>query len=225
MPELPKNQLYFLNIESDLVRCARYVDFSEANYKTYSNEFAKIIVLAASEIDSIFRELCKAISPKTKANNILEYRPILLSVFPNFLKCEVDLPRYKIRLAPWTEWEEDSSPSWWGKGFNKLKHERYENFKQANLKNALCSVGSLFLCILHYHQYFCEETVAVDLSLRSSLFEVASEGNYGGTFWSHGGEFYQTKNSCDSQPALHRTAGGSALLFPQFPPCGRRPLS
>lgn len=59
---------YYLAIEEDLANCSRYVEFGEQNYTTYSTEFAKIIVLASAEIDTILRELCELISPGTGAH-------------------------------------------------------------------------------------------------------------------------------------------------------------
>jgi len=45
MPTTPKNWNYFLAVEAELLACARYVEFSHANYQSYSNEFSKLIVL------------------------------------------------------------------------------------------------------------------------------------------------------------------------------------
>ena len=61
---------YFLSLESDLEDCSKYVEFTSTNYKTYSIEFAKIILLASAEFDTVAKELCKIINPNINLNGI-----------------------------------------------------------------------------------------------------------------------------------------------------------
>ncbi|MEG7283640.1 hypothetical protein [Bacillus sp. 0909A] len=50
-------QYYFL-IESMLVKTNQYVTHSNKNKAVYSDEFASIILLSCSEIDSLLKQLC-----------------------------------------------------------------------------------------------------------------------------------------------------------------------
>ena len=71
---------YFLAIESDLENCCRYVEFSSDNYGTYSIEFARIIMAASAEFDTLAKNLCQAIlERKLKPNedNINKYNQIM----------------------------------------------------------------------------------------------------------------------------------------------------
>ncbi|AEF98674.1 hypothetical protein [Methylomonas methanica] len=190
MPTIPKHWNYFLAVEAELVSCSRYVEFSKANFSCYSNEFAKLIVLAASEVDSIFQELCAHLEPNQKAEKIIEYYPILLAKYPLLTDCEVAIDRYQLTLQPWKDWDRLKRPDWWSKSYNKLKHERYANFSSATLEAALNATGAQFLALQLYHHATNNEYVSVDFSMRSALFGPRLPDTYkGGTFWSYGNPF------------------------------------
>ena len=50
---------YYISIENMLKKTSQFVSPSKENEKTYSDEFAKIILLSCSEIDSILKLLCE----------------------------------------------------------------------------------------------------------------------------------------------------------------------
>jgi len=142
---------YFLSLEADLEKCARYVDFSESNYETHSIEFAKIIMASCAEIDTIAKELSKIISPQTQVANIVQYAGLILVKYPKIIDAKISLPRYELEFQPWKGWSSTDSPDWW-RSYNKIKHERTSEFKQASLKNAINSVAGLLLFILYYNK-------------------------------------------------------------------------
>lgn len=183
----PKFWEYYLTIEEDLFNCVRYVEFAEENYSTYSNEFAKIIVLASAEIDNIFRELCELISPDSNAGNIKQYHPIITNRFPDIENSYVKIRMAGIDLQPWKEWTNEKSPDWWSHGYNKIKHDRTNHFQKANLKNALKAVGALFLIILHYHDFLTDGSFEVNFNRAAKLFtpETPEQGK-GGMFMKYG---------------------------------------
>lgn len=196
MPTTPKHWNYFLAVETELLACARYVEFSHANYHTYSNEFSKLIVLAASEVDSIFNELCTLLEPSSRATKITDYHPILLAKFPKLSLCEVAIPRYQLILQPWKEWTAEKRPDWWSKSYNKLKHQRHEHFSSATLEAVLNAVGAQFLALQLYHYVATGKHVSVDFSMRSTLFNPRPPDTYkGGTFWGYGDPFMNLQSN------------------------------
>ena len=56
---------YCLSIERNLEKTIDFVEVCYDNDSAYSYEYAKIILLACSEIDVICRLLCKTIDPAT----------------------------------------------------------------------------------------------------------------------------------------------------------------
>lgn len=180
---------YFLVVESDLEKCARYVEFCQNNYKTYSLEFARIIMASGSESDAILKLICKSISPRRRPNNILKYYPILTSKYPKFTSFEMYIPRYKISLNPWKNWASDRSPDWWSKAYNKVKHERDKFFKEANLFNTLNAVAGLLCVILYYYKECFSDGEGIDSRHSPRLFAPIDPLGFSlpGGFW-----YYQT---------------------------------
>lgn len=166
---------YFLSLESDLERCTRFVEFTPANYATYSNEFAKIIMSASAEFENVAKDLSNLIIPGSDPGSINAIHPIIFGAYPKFGTVEVSIPRYKITLKPWEHWTATASPDWWSKGYNKIKHSRTVSFEKANLCNAIYSMAGLFSAILYCHH---KETGKIDINFERSptLFDIVDEG-------------------------------------------------
>ncbi len=183
----PKFWEYFLSIEADLSACSRYVEFCEENYDCHSIEFGRIIVSACAEIDAILKELSLFLEPGKPAQNINNYHASLSSILPMIKNAKLDVRRYKLNLNPWSDWNGEQSPEWWGNAYNKIKHNRTENYRQANLFNALRSAGGLFIVIMAYHQCTTGESVHVDFNRGTVLFTPAKTvGDKSGVYWFYG---------------------------------------
>mgnify|MGYP001201090438 CR=1 FL=1 len=152
---------YFLTLEVDLINLARYIEFSEKNFDTFSIELVRILLAASSEVDVVAKVLCQQIDPdflsriKSGKRNpsINDYKETILSKRPGVVNFRVELPRYGLTLLPWISWDKDGeNPDWW-KAYNSVKHERNNNFHQANLRNALNSVAGLFGLVLNLYSH------------------------------------------------------------------------
>jgi hypothetical protein len=142
---------YFLAIESDLDKTARYVEVSSDNFGTYSVEYARILVSASSEVDVISKLYCQKLTPLASYENINDYRTCIVSEFPRFPSFKVSIPRYGLERKPWQKWDEGENPPWW-KSYNKVKHERHNYFGDANLENALDAVAGLLCLMIAYYR-------------------------------------------------------------------------
>jgi len=142
---------YFLALESDIERLARFVEFTGNNFETYSIEMAHLFLAAASEADVVAKQLCLTLDVVSNAGNVERYRAVLRHYLPEMENSIVTIPRYGLDLQPWSNWREDETPDWW-KAHNKVKHQRDENFALANLKNVLNAMAGLFLLILYYYR-------------------------------------------------------------------------
>jgi hypothetical protein len=142
---------YFLALESDVERLARFVEFTGSNFATYSIEMAHLFLAAASEVDVISKQLCSLAEPASTATNIEQYRAVLRRKFPEMEASVVTVPRYGLELRPWDNWRQDETPDWW-RAHNKVKHQRGEHFALANLQNVLNAMAGLFVLVLYYHR-------------------------------------------------------------------------
>jgi hypothetical protein len=178
---------YFLSIEADLSECTRYVEFHPDNYNTYSVEFARIIVAASAEFDAVAKALCKIIEPEAHPERISEYFPRINGKYPRFVDYKIHLPRFKIELQPWKDWTATSSPDWWSKGYNKIKHDRDKYFAAASLFNALSATTALLTGIAYLYDATFGEFPHLDLSAGPKLFEPQDDPSgmqESGLFWS-----------------------------------------
>ena len=158
---LTKDQLnnywqYCLSIERNLEKTLDFVDISFNNKTTYSFEYAKIIMLACSEIDMLCRLLCKAIDPSTdfddtstRSGDIKEYAKIILPKFPRITSFELS-GLNGVKYKPFENWilNPYSSPEWWF-AYNKVKHYRHVEFEKATQSNAFYSVAGMIVLNLY----------------------------------------------------------------------------
>lgn len=171
---------YFLALEEDIERLARYVEFTEQNFNTYSMEITHMYLAACSEVDVVAKLLAKKIQPSSNPNRIDDYRNIINPVIDSLKNEEVSIPRYGLTLTPWSNWCDEDSPTWW-RLHNKVKHERQDNYIHANIKNVLNAMSGLFLLILHLykeHGYQRIEPIPSLFVPPESLAQVA--GSWGG---------------------------------------------
>ncbi len=142
---------YFLVLESDLERLSRYIEFTEDNYKTYSQEMAHLLLAAGSEVDVVLKGLCKKNNSRFKGEEIDKYREFLNPKYPKLCNLNVRLPRYGLDILPWDNWQNNKTPNWW-RDYNKVKHKRDEHYNLANLKNTIASLAGLFLAVLYFYK-------------------------------------------------------------------------
>ena len=142
---------YFLVLETDLDSTVRYVEPAEENYATFSTEFSRILLSASSELDVVCRVLSKRVQATAKPRNFTQLRKIILSEYPELPSLQVHVPRYGLAFAPLAAWLTQETPNWW-RSYNDVKHKRYRHFADANLRNALNSMGGLFVIELYLHQ-------------------------------------------------------------------------
>ena len=142
---------YFLALESDLAQVSRYIEFDSKNFRTYSIELAHLLLASSSEVDVIAKGICGFLEPKSPAENINHYQEIINHGLPNFKKEFVYVPRYNLKLKPWSNWNSTKSPLWW-RSYNKVKHERNEYFAEANLKNVLNSISGLLVTVFYFYK-------------------------------------------------------------------------
>lgn len=171
---------YFLALENDLHKLSRYVEFVEANFDCFSLEISRILFSAASEADVVAKQLCRKISAKSTASSIHPYRRTIMKAYPDFADFRVTIPRFGMEpFKPWLNWKDaEGVPSWWT-AYNKVKHHRNTEYYQGNLKNAINSVGALFILILHFYK---EEAEDAKLLPSPTLFRVTDENVDGTTF-------------------------------------------
>lgn len=125
---------YFLSLDRDLNETARYIE-PESQENTFSFEFYKIIMLGCAEIETAFKQVCKAIDSSKKSGSIDKYKEMILSRYPKIEDCEVVVRRWHSRaIRPFEGWSQGPL-FWWNafyfylnkSGMSKPEYEAFVN--------------------------------------------------------------------------------------------------
>ncbi|MDR2330964.1 MAG: hypothetical protein LBE58_15270 [Comamonas sp.] len=179
---------YFLALEEDLDRLARYVDLSGQNDATFSIELARLFMSASAEVDVVLKQLALKHNPASTASSINAYFPEISQHCPQFVGFSVLIPRHGLELTPWIDWSINSPPFWW-QDHNKVKHHRHNHFDRANLKNCLNSLAALFVSVIHLYSL---EALQGELLTLPRLFNVG-DVHFGGIRMGRYGHSFQYK--------------------------------
>lgn len=136
---------YYLSIENDLANTSRYIE-PAGQENVYSFEFAKILILACMELESVFKQICFTIE-NTKTGDMGEYKRILLSKYPKIVNATVNVSRLGVDIQPYSEWGSSKLP-WWS-AYQEVKHNRGSCFTSATYRNALYAVAALYIAIFY----------------------------------------------------------------------------
>ena len=142
---------YYQSVEKMLKETNQFVAHTIENGSTFSDEFAKIILLSGSEIDSILKVLCNLLEIKPKDNNytMKEYSKVLEKI-DNIKEIEYmidyssSLDSYGISIYPFANFNKNikhSGLEWW-EDYQAIKHDRVSATKKCTLLNALKIVSA-----------------------------------------------------------------------------------
>lgn len=167
---------FFIALEEDLDRLARYVDLSGQNDETFSIEIARLFLSASAEVDVVLKQLAVKHNAASAAANINAYFSEVTKHCPHFVGFTVLVPRFGLTLNPWSSWTVNTPPIWW-QDHNKVKHHRHNHFDRATVKNCLNAVAALFVSVIHL---YAEEAARGELLSLPRLFNVG-DAHFGGT--------------------------------------------
>ena len=129
----------FENLEQQLAECMDFLPFIEENKKAISPKFVPIIMDACSLIESILHEITS--SNYKEHFNFKKY----CSLHESSLQLEENASLFLTLpvqiLQPYKSWSK-KSPVWWN-AYNKLKHDRLNNYHFATYMNAVNALAGL----------------------------------------------------------------------------------
>lgn len=186
----PPHLRYYRLLERDLEECFRYVEPCSQHFTVHSDEFARIILMACSEIENalkLFAFWAKVRDPATPTDvaNIGKLYGVVTHKYPKFCDMKISMPRYSLLLQPWKEWSTSAAPDWWSNGYNKIKHDRMSNPGAATLQRAINAVAALQVVLLHYYKLDSPESVIADRGIPELLIPWEENHPAGGasTLW------------------------------------------
>lgn len=169
---------YYLVLEKDFLDTERYISFDlgdnylydshtihdYGNSGAFSNEFVKQYQAICSEVDVVLKTICKELSGIT-ANNMPAYTDLVLKKWKTLSEQKVRMNT--IELQPFKNWKPSpsySAPDWWTP-YNRVKHERLENFRKANLKNVMNALAGLYILESYLVKYIGDRDKTEDVPM------------------------------------------------------------
>lgn len=151
----------FQRQERKLVESIAYVALDEVNLKTWGEGYADLLRSVGDDVDSFFREMascpargCRYLpralagltpSKPIKDWRIDDYRATFEPIY-NLSQNEVSVgtdPAHSLARKPFGSFG-TTQPGWWT-SYNRVKHQYYEQMKQATLENVLDAMGGLVI--------------------------------------------------------------------------------
>ena len=83
---------YYLTLEGDIANTSRFIEPS-GQENVHSFEFAKILILACTELESVFKLLCLEITGKQPEGTIGKYKETILGKYPRIVDAVVSVKR------------------------------------------------------------------------------------------------------------------------------------
>lgn len=133
---------YYLTIEQELANTSRYVE-PVGQEEVYSFEFARIIIISCVEAEALFKSICKAIDPESKAGNLGQYKGMILKSYPQIVEAKIYPRRLRREVFPFEDWS-NRDLLWWD-AYSDIKHNRKDHIKKANYINAVTSVAAVYI--------------------------------------------------------------------------------
>ncbi|AXI00037.1 hypothetical protein DV702_10080 [Sporosarcina sp. PTS2304] len=154
---------YYVSIESMLRKTNQYVTHSNKNKAVYSDEFASIILLSCSELDSLLKQLCINYNVQSKGSyfNMKDYAPLIEKYSLNDFGLSTDIRVMNdngILLFPFKDIDATkpyANLKWW-KDYQSIKHDRIKNVTKGNLLNAISSVAAQFTILWSLTEFIDE---------------------------------------------------------------------
>lgn len=160
-------------LQADLIKLFEYVEPAEVNFSCYSFRIHELLVRACIEIEANFKAILRENDYVKSGNwNIQDYQKTEASHFLS--EYQIKPPDFLDRsytFRPYKNWENNGSLSWY-QAYNSSKHDRHNQFQEANFENLLNAICGLFVLIAA--QFHTE-----DLSGGPDLLTVGNGANDG----------------------------------------------
>jgi len=166
----------FQSLETELFHLSQVVPYCKEHESVWSPGFASCLLEAGSQLDSLWKIEARSLHnlPPNQNLNIKDYYDFFAArVELRWLVFWADTP---IRLWPFQGWNSGAGYtklSWW-EAYNKIKHDRWNEIREATYANATHAIGALFVAI-NCSEY-CREAIAESGWLSARMGTTNSAG-------------------------------------------------
>lgn len=191
----------YKQLEKEFIELSFYVTIDRRQLKVYSTKIADLILRTVSEIENLAKELCKVEKIKFRDSKTKKIRDVVR--FHEYIDELNKLYNLKNKTVSF-DYEHSYSDTFdskhlpfkkdkkkikgkekdiwsWYYAYNKIKHDRVKNFREANLGNLIESLSALFLLNLYYkNETFYNQTDSniSNIISRIELFSPLFKADY-----------------------------------------------
>lgn len=159
---------YYLTLERRLIETFDYVNLSEKNKGTFSNEFQSLLLDIGSEFEIQMKNL---LNMNNTESDIKEWQKKVVNgnIMDKDNKLSVIYPSDINEIDPIKDWNVNVSAkmAWW-KNYNSVKHNRLDKYEEGSLDNVLSAFSALYL-VLRY-VYFTIDNSGTIIQPASKVF-------------------------------------------------------
>lgn len=147
----------FLLIQSDLQKLFEYIEPSDQNLNTFSYRIHELFMRTCIEIEANFKAILKEniFNPVDRSGAVIPERRWNITLYKKVNKTH-HLSSYaayipiwdgtQSKFEPFKEWDSGDTLSWY-QSYNRSKHDRKTEFREANLANLLNAVSALLVLL------------------------------------------------------------------------------
>jgi hypothetical protein len=151
---------WYIEAENMLVGFLKYVPYCEEHKEVWSPKLVVILQETCSQLDSLWRWEAENVHGKKGQIDITEYFELYGEVMASrWVIFWSDEPRKINPFAAWQSADDFSKTNsnnypldWWKEGYQKIKHNRLENYRCATLESVVESLAGLFLAIIRFNK-------------------------------------------------------------------------
>jgi len=169
---------YCLSIERNLAKTTDFVEVCEANKDTYSFEYAKIIMLACSEVETLCKLLCNEIQPDCgftdsarKDLDMRNYASVIFPEYPSLINFEVWHKKMHCAIVPFAKCKDKGPPTWW-ESYQKVKHCRHAEYHLSTQATAFEALAALIALNIYLYRRVVGEYPVNNMSLFYSKYFI-----------------------------------------------------
>jgi len=148
-------------IFDELTNVFKVIEPSSDNMNVYGNALRNIIILSCTEIDAMLRNILKSNGYKNANDNYSTNDYIKLKDILKINEYELSLDFFESLgpYSPFKEWDKHNPTTSipWYDAYNKIKHNRDQNFAFASLSNAINSIVAFAIVLMA--QYGWDNTI------------------------------------------------------------------
>lgn len=172
-------------IQSDLKNIFDFIAPHDDSLSIYSYRIYELLLRASTEFETNCKAILYANGYSNGILNIKDYFKInkatKLNEYQVFINIWLPKP---LTVSPFESWDSESfKPLPWYQEYNKVKHDRGNDFKYANLKNLILSVSGLLVILYSQYSFLSfdpfqpqslTDTITGNESTMGSLFSIKS---------------------------------------------------